>query len=98
MGISLHLGGEGATLLTALLQRGQEPSGRKDDRFSASRGAEGGVHRPFGRPSGHLCLLYQPGACIATSPRSIHRSAWKDHSPNFASNEVQGLWRRRVGW
>src|SRR4028119_824449 len=62
MGISLHLGGEGATLLTALLQRGQEPSGRKDDRFSASRGAEGGVHRPFRRPSGYLCLLYQKTA------------------------------------
>src|SRR5918997_5555506 len=27
MGTSLHFGGEGASLLTALLQRGQEPSG-----------------------------------------------------------------------
>src|ERR687893_1316478 len=45
MGISLPLGGEGA-LLTALLQRGQEPSDRRDGRFSATLRAEGGTHRP----------------------------------------------------
>src|SRR4028118_1693328 len=53
MGISLPLGGEGAlSPHRATTQRGQEPSGRKDGRFSAPQGAEGGVHRPFGRPSG----------------------------------------------
>jgi hypothetical protein len=35
MGRSLHFGGEGA-LLTALLQCSQEPSGRRNGRFSAT--------------------------------------------------------------
>jgi hypothetical protein len=43
--LSFALGGKGA-LLTALLQCGQEPSGRRDGRFSATlRAAEGGTHR-----------------------------------------------------
>src|SRR5215217_4427149 len=45
MVLSLPFGGKGA-LLTAPLKCGQEPSGRRDGRFSATLRAEGGTHRP----------------------------------------------------
>jgi len=93
-GSSLHFGGEGALLTALLLQRDQEPSGCEGGRFSASKGAEGGVHRPFRCPSGHLCLFYQPGVCIATAPRSIHRRAWKAHSPK-SECKIWDTWHAR---
>src|SRR5215217_6223889 len=52
MVLSLPFGGKGA-LLTAPLQCGQEPSGRKDGRFSATLRAEGGTHRPCAECIGH---------------------------------------------
>ncbi len=45
MGFSLPFGGKGV-LLTAPLQCGQEPSGRRYGRFSATLKAEGGTHPP----------------------------------------------------
>ena len=45
MGFSLPFGGKGV-LLTAPLQCGQEPSGRRYGRFSATLKAEGGTHHP----------------------------------------------------
>src|SRR4028118_468598 len=63
MGISLPLSGEGAlSPHRATTQRGQEPSGRKDGRFSAALKAEGGVHRPIGRPTRGTCAY-----CINTT-------------------------------
>jgi hypothetical protein len=48
MGFSFPLGGEKKSHPSPryYIQRGQEPSGRKDGRFTARSGAEGGTHRP----------------------------------------------------
>ena len=61
---SLPLGGE-EHLLTALLQRGQEPSDRKDGQFSATLRAEGGTHRPCAHCINHR-LPVQRARCSST--------------------------------
>src|ERR671912_3032925 len=63
--------------LTALLQCGQEPSGRRDGRFSATLRAEGGTHRPYAECIGHLEATQGEGYTLKQ----------KGNSANFAFTE-----------
>src|SRR4028119_597049 len=99
MGISLPLGGEGAlSPHRATTQRGQEPSGRKDGRFSAALKAEGGVHRPFGRPTRGTCAYCINRAGLTQGGIGGTRLLHEDYTGLFTGVRGRGVLRTsRVG-